>query len=196
MSILGGTQQSYEPKVKDTVVVKTAQGRLQGIIRYIGTLNGSTSTRYGIQLSKPLGDHDGTYKGHQYFKCEKNHGILVKRSSILKKIKSERQSTSQRKLKDIIPKPMKIPNDTFKRIKKIIVGMLRTNLSTNSALIDSNIILLIYIYCDPYDFTFVKECVENTIGEISIHQQGLGIRYIHNTFIHINYYIFFTLPIQ
>ena len=176
MFILGGNQ-NYEPKLKDTVIVKTAQGRLHGCIRYIGAINGATATRYGIELVKPMGDHDGTYKGHQYFKCTKNHGIIVKRSSILKKIKSERQSTSQKKLRDIVQKPIKIPNETFNRFEKMIIGMIRTNLSTNSALIDSNVILLIYIYSDPYNFTFIKECTENTIGEISIHQQGLCVRY-------------------
>eukprot|EP01084_Bolivina_argentea_P295278 508309_1 len=172
MSILDANE-TYEPKLQDRIRVKTAQGRLQGIIRYIGTVNNSKSIRYGIELIKAMGNHDGTYKGHQYFKCKKNHGIIVKRSSILKKLKFSQPS--QRKLKNIVQKPLKIPNKTFDRIKKIIYNLLRNAISSNSVLVDPNIILLIYIYCDPYQFKFVKQCTKNTIGEISIHQDGLTL---------------------
>ena len=179
MSILSG-KQDYEPSLKDTVIVKTKQGRLQGIIQYVGQLNGGSKTlRYGIELNKAMGDHNGTYKGYQYFKCDKNYGILVKRASILKKIKSA-QSTSQRKIGNIVQKPIKIENKTFNRMEKIILSLMRITMSSNTALIDNNIVLLIYIYCDPYNFKFIKECTENTFGEITIHHKGLGLRYIYH----------------
>eukprot|EP01083_Nonionella_stella_P074027 200587_1 len=172
----------YRPVKGDKVLVQTSGSRVQGIIQYIGKVGKSRSVRYGIELSKPMGTHNGTYKGKKYFKCEKNHGVMVKRSSIIKKIKMSRTSSlSLVNISKLKQKPVRIPNDTFERLQTIIFHLIRTTLLSNTILIDPHVISLIYIYCNPYQFKFVTECVTNS-GYISWSTvKKTVIRNINNT---------------
>lgn len=48
-----------------------------GTIKYIGPLPDKEINYYGIELDKPTGTHDGSYKNKQYFMTRPKHGIFV-----------------------------------------------------------------------------------------------------------------------
>ena len=57
-------------------------GKGPGTVRFFGEHHVEGTPRYGIQLDQPNGKHNGTVKGHRYFKCKPNHGALVKEGKI------------------------------------------------------------------------------------------------------------------
>ena len=67
---------SYQDaKVGDRVTVSKYKGA--GVVRYVGVVHTDGICRVGVELDKPVGRHNGTVNGHQYFKCPSKHGVLV-----------------------------------------------------------------------------------------------------------------------
>ena len=48
-----------------------------GILRFVGPHHETGKQRCGVELDGPSGKNNGTVKGHTYFVCPENHGILV-----------------------------------------------------------------------------------------------------------------------
>jgi len=61
--------------------VKTT-GRLNGVLRYVGTINAAPGIWCGIELPDASGKNDGTIKGQVYFQCPPKHGIFVKKEAV------------------------------------------------------------------------------------------------------------------
>jgi len=84
-----------KPDVGDRVVLKPKSsgigGTRRGKIAFKGFLTDKEylGIMYGVSLDRPLGKHNGTYKGRQYFKCEPMHGVLVREESIIASTKSD-----------------------------------------------------------------------------------------------------------
>ncbi|KAH0617897.1 hypothetical protein JD844_016616 [Phrynosoma platyrhinos] len=55
-----------------------------GIVRYVGPVDFSTSTWVGVELHFPVGKHDGTVKGKEYFRCKPRHGVFVRPECLTK----------------------------------------------------------------------------------------------------------------
>ena len=55
----------------------------QGIIKYVGALDGKPGVFVGVELDEPLGKNDGAVDGKYYFKTQPNHGIFYRDSSPL-----------------------------------------------------------------------------------------------------------------
>jgi len=62
------------PALDERVVTK---GR-PGTIRYIGALDGTKGTWFGVELDHAGGKHNGTVKGRSYFECAALHGVFVR----------------------------------------------------------------------------------------------------------------------
>lgn len=69
------TSDMFEFAVGDRVYVEK---RGRGAVLFAGMHQKNDEPRYGIRLDEPAGKNDGTVDGHQYFKCEPSHGVLVK----------------------------------------------------------------------------------------------------------------------
>lgn len=48
-----------------------------GTLRFYGEHHINPSVRCGVELDAPFGRNNGTVRGHEYFKCPRNHGVLV-----------------------------------------------------------------------------------------------------------------------
>jgi hypothetical protein len=54
-----------------------------GTLRFHGKHHETGKMRYGVEMDSPVAKgRDGTFKGHQYFTCEKGLGVLVVQSKI------------------------------------------------------------------------------------------------------------------
>ncbi|KAF7279198.1 hypothetical protein GWI33_007604 [Rhynchophorus ferrugineus] len=62
--------------------VEVSSKGVQGVIAYIGKTNFATGKWIGLILDEPKGKNDGTVQGHEYFKCEENHGMFVRETQI------------------------------------------------------------------------------------------------------------------
>lgn len=67
--------QSRDAEVGERVVTSRQGQRLEGTLRYVGTIGDREWA--GIELDQPVGLNNGTAKGHQYFSCADNHGLFV-----------------------------------------------------------------------------------------------------------------------
>ncbi|XP_069692355.1 uncharacterized protein CYLD isoform X1 [Periplaneta americana] len=59
----------------------------QGVVRWIGHLDGNTSKndlRAGVEFDKPIGDCCGSYKKTTYFQTKKNHGQFIPLMGLVK----------------------------------------------------------------------------------------------------------------
>jgi len=65
---------SSTPALGERVVTK---GR-PGTVRYIGALDGTKGTWFGLELDNADGKHNGTLKGRSYFECAALHGLFVR----------------------------------------------------------------------------------------------------------------------
>jgi len=55
----------------------------RGVVRFAGVHAESGAPRYGVELSAPVGNNNGTVKGHTYFTCPDKHGVLVSTSKVM-----------------------------------------------------------------------------------------------------------------
>ena len=73
--------------VGDHVTIKrlfnNKENCLRGTVRYIGTPLPKHGVRFGIDLNKAKGDHDGTLNGIKYFESRRKHGIFIKKKDII-----------------------------------------------------------------------------------------------------------------
>jgi ADP-ribose pyrophosphatase len=59
------------------LVVKTLNGeKKKGIIRFIGETDFATGTFLGLEMDEPVGNHNGSWQGSNYYKCKPHHGIF------------------------------------------------------------------------------------------------------------------------
>ncbi|CAF1478921.1 unnamed protein product, partial [Adineta steineri] len=56
-----------------------------GTVRFVGKTSIKEGIWYGIELEEAVGKHDGSIKGHVYFRCPDKHGIFVRRDKIRRK---------------------------------------------------------------------------------------------------------------
>lgn len=69
------------PCIGDHVVVKN---HMTGVVRYIGPIVGDKKRQYaGLHLDSPVGDHNGSVNGIQYFSCPQSYGAFVPVDDIL-----------------------------------------------------------------------------------------------------------------
>ena len=47
-----------------------------GVLRFYGNVNFEAGLWAGVELNEPVGKHNGTVNGVQYFKCQSKHGEL------------------------------------------------------------------------------------------------------------------------
>jgi len=73
----------------DVVMLKEDIGLV--IIKYVGKVPemGESTTMIGVELSDPVGEHNGTIEGKEYFVTKPNHGAFYPTTHIKKVIKSE-----------------------------------------------------------------------------------------------------------
>ena len=55
----------------------------RGVVRFAGVHHANGNPRYGVELSAPVGNNDGTVKGNVYFTCAEKHGVLVSTSKVV-----------------------------------------------------------------------------------------------------------------
>lgn len=53
-----------------------------GVIRYIGQVDFAEGMWLGVELRTPKGRNDGSIRGHRYFNCRANHGLMVRPSKV------------------------------------------------------------------------------------------------------------------
>lgn len=74
-------QSEILPCIGDHVVVKN---HMTGVVRYIGPIVGDKKRQYaGLHLDSPVGDHNGSVNGIQYFSCPQSYGAFVPVDDIL-----------------------------------------------------------------------------------------------------------------
>jgi dynactin complex subunit len=49
----------------------------EGVLRFFGMHKVKKVMRCGVEMDEPVGKNNGTIKGHQYFQCPEDHGVLV-----------------------------------------------------------------------------------------------------------------------
>ncbi|KRH93907.1 Cytoskeleton-associated protein [Pseudoloma neurophilia] len=59
-----------------------------GTIKFIGLLPDKENEYYGISLDGEKGTNDGNYKGHQFFKTQKDHGLFITKRKVLQTLKN------------------------------------------------------------------------------------------------------------
>ena len=64
-------------------VKSTGKEAYQGILRYIGPVQGAPGIYCGIELPDSNGKNDGEAKGKRYFHCAPNHGVFVKKEAVV-----------------------------------------------------------------------------------------------------------------
>lgn len=48
-----------------------------GFVRFLGRVKFAPGEWVGVELLHPDGQHDGSYHGLRYFRCQPNHGVIV-----------------------------------------------------------------------------------------------------------------------
>ncbi|KAK4881609.1 hypothetical protein RN001_004928 [Aquatica leii] len=82
-------EQEEEEKHFDSIIVGSRckvtvlnQPTKLGVVLYKGPVEQLSGQWVGVKYDEPLGKHDGTFKGKQYFKCPPKYGSFVKPSYV------------------------------------------------------------------------------------------------------------------
>ncbi|KAG2174405.1 hypothetical protein INT43_004428 [Umbelopsis isabellina] len=59
-----------------------AELRKRGCVRFIGTTTFQPGVWIGVEYDEPLGKHNGTVQGVEYFKCRPKHGAFVRPTKV------------------------------------------------------------------------------------------------------------------
>ena len=97
-----------------------------GVVRYVGPHKENGGEWVGIELDLPNGQNNGTVRGHKYFECKENHGLLVPMDDALQYLSVE----SVDPLKDF----------QFTEICGVVVILNRYTGSANCVCIPSNVV--------------------------------------------------------
>lgn len=73
-----------------------------GIVRFVGELKNESGVHYGIDLSEPYGNHDGSHNGIYYFTTQENYGLFVKKHHIVKVITKNEYNLPRYTVGDIV----------------------------------------------------------------------------------------------
>ena len=65
-----------------------------GEVKFIGHTNFGQGMFYGLMMDEPVGTHNGTLNGEQYFECPAKHGIFARKGK-LKKVELEDAKTAK-----------------------------------------------------------------------------------------------------
>jgi dynactin complex subunit len=111
------------------------QDRINGVIRYVGPIEGKSGEWVGIELDAPVGPNDGRANGKRYFSCEPRHGIFVRKIKLAQTIvelnkKNEIQSKSTNELSNV---PYSNVNESFLSSKIDFNRLENQNFLTNSS---------------------------------------------------------------
>lgn len=66
-------------KVGDHVLVNAKN---EARVRFVGTTELADGEWIGVEFTKPVGSHNGTVKGKQYFECKAGHGLMVRPNQV------------------------------------------------------------------------------------------------------------------
>eukprot|EP01084_Bolivina_argentea_P250427 419553_1 len=144
---------AYDLTVGDKVEVFLDSKDVFGVIRSVGipSFNKYKKPMFGIELHKPFGNCNGTYKHCTYFTCSRNRGIYIKTDSYISKVTQSQMKAYNISLKK--SKTNNINNATNKTQKKQQTKIQQTNLSKPAigAILSTqkhkDTKLLIYGYC-------------------------------------------------
>ena len=77
-----------EVRVGDRVMVKDVlpSRGCKGVVRFVGSVDfvDDMTKWFGVELDEPLGRHDGTVQNVRYFAANKDHGVFVTQSRVVK----------------------------------------------------------------------------------------------------------------
>ena len=68
--------------VKDVGCAVEVDSFGRGTLRYVGVHHAFEMATLGIELDGPLGEHNGTFMGRQYFECPDDTGILIEPTTV------------------------------------------------------------------------------------------------------------------
>jgi len=75
------------------------------VVRFKGKHHETGAARFGIELNEPVGNNNGTVKGHKYFTCKPKHGVLCSPSKVTKKSAASTASTDAPPAPTVTPAP-------------------------------------------------------------------------------------------
>ena len=52
------------------------------VVKFVGKSELGSGTWIGVEMTKPVGNHDGAVKGKRYFTCKKGHGLMVRQDQV------------------------------------------------------------------------------------------------------------------
>lgn len=55
----------------------------RGTVRYCGETRFKQGLWVGVEYDEPVGKHDGTVQGFEYFKCPHKHGAMVRPNKVV-----------------------------------------------------------------------------------------------------------------
>ncbi|OQS55165.1 CLIP1 [Ecytonucleospora hepatopenaei] len=82
----------------------TINGRFSGVVKFIGKIDGKDGIWVGLELEKPVGKNNGSYKNKKYFDCKENHGVFIRYDKIKQQQNEEKENSSFMTTEEIINK--------------------------------------------------------------------------------------------
>lgn len=104
--------------VGQTVKFKTGNELVQGVLRYLGRVDGQQGDWCGVELQEPKGKNNGTVKDKAYFRCPPKHGIFVKKDVV--SVVTTTRSPAKRL--STVPPTAATPKPTATALKRTSIG--------------------------------------------------------------------------
>ena len=87
--------------LKSNKKVKLKNGDV-GIVRFIGEIKNEAGIFYGIDMSEPNGNNDGSHNGVYYFTTHDNYGLFIKKPEIVKTLQKNDYNLPRVTVGDIV----------------------------------------------------------------------------------------------